>query len=552
MKKLIICLLCLMLLLSACGSVTESPEPSETPEATPAEPEQAAPAEPEPEAEPVHENVLPSGIVVKTDYSKLTGYDAGEAIYTRVFEEYTDELIPSGDYGMLYPFIGAELFSDYGDGYSWMSGRLYGLCDDFGRIVVDPVYCSVEQVYDYAEYSYYPYYYLTKHNPDYVVSEYEYDPDSQLVRVAALDGSWICENDYRYISYNDGYFVCERDGVYDILDGAGQIISRSEEFPIANEGMSGKVSGITVTDGKLCLTVNENYSEWYYTDLYGNMLFGPYSQACEFSCGLASASPAGSELYGYIDTEGSWAIEPQFEYAGSFVDGLASVTYPGGAGAIIDTTGMQYFYSDSGSYSVEQKWIRLWYYDEYGNYVTEIYDLSFDPFPVLCTGETALNGDIYYAGDDTGAYLLNSVTGEKLFYEGASYVSPLYVDMMDISDLMMISYHSEDGEHYINTGTIYSAKHGEVMTYGENESVSGMHDPVTDSYYIRKYASADGSNYFSECVYDDSGARLGVNCDSVYEVINGRFLVTDGFYTGYQDADGNWLFRYPLLSSMTD
>ncbi len=56
----------------------------------------------------------------------------------------------------------------------------------------------------------------------------------------------------------------------------------------------------------------------------GEVVIEPrFQQASAFSDGLACARQGG--LYGYIDKRGEWAIRPQFRYARSFSEGLAGV-----------------------------------------------------------------------------------------------------------------------------------------------------------------------------------------------------------------------------------
>ena len=58
----------------------------------------------------------------------------------------------------------------------------------------------------------------------------------------------------------------------------------------------------------------------------------------EFSEGLSPAFSAENGLYGYLGSEGEWAIEPRYEWAGSFVGGCAPANRNGGAG-LIDSEG---------------------------------------------------------------------------------------------------------------------------------------------------------------------------------------------------------------------
>lgn len=68
---------------------------------------------------------------------------------------------------------------------------------------------------------------------------------------------------------------------------------------------------------------------WGYIDRSGSMAIEPsFQKAGEFSNGLAAART--DSLYGYIDPAGEWVIEPRFRDAKTFGDGLAPVLLPGG------------------------------------------------------------------------------------------------------------------------------------------------------------------------------------------------------------------------------
>lgn len=67
---------------------------------------------------------------------------------------------------------------------------------------------------------------------------------------------------------------------------------------------------------------------WGLVSLAGNIVKSPeyYSMGC-FEAGRASAGRT-PKLFGYINSEGEWVIEPQFRQALTFSDGLACVTLP--------------------------------------------------------------------------------------------------------------------------------------------------------------------------------------------------------------------------------
>ena len=101
-------LLAFALLLTACGA--PEAEPSPTPGS--------------------------SGGEVAVHWDALT--PKPENVAKRWYEGYTDELIPSDDYGELVPYIGGEMSHQY-VGTSWY----YGLATRDGVIITDPVYADV-------------------------------------------------------------------------------------------------------------------------------------------------------------------------------------------------------------------------------------------------------------------------------------------------------------------------------------------------------------------------------------------------------------------------
>lgn len=80
-------------------------------------------------------------------------------------------------------------------------------------------------------------------------------------------------------------------------------------------------------------TVTKRYpvqieGQWGYIDRSGSVEIEPsFQEAASYVNGLARVKKGG--LYGYIDPDGEWVIEPQFEGARDFGDGLAPVVPEG-------------------------------------------------------------------------------------------------------------------------------------------------------------------------------------------------------------------------------
>ncbi len=75
-----------------------------------------------------------------------------------------------------------------------------------------------------------------------------------------------------------------------------------------------------------------------YLNAKGEVVIEPQFQvACAFSEGLAFVCKEG--LFGYIDTRGEWVIPPRFQYANNFSDGLAGVPLGKHGWGFIDRAG---------------------------------------------------------------------------------------------------------------------------------------------------------------------------------------------------------------------
>ena len=108
MKKTVVFAIILALLLSACGEPVPPPAPTST----------------------------PAGPNVQVDWDVLE--PEPEKLAERWYDDYTDTLIPSGEYGQLVPYIGGESYSEI-----WGSSWFYGLATRDGVIMTDPVYLEV-------------------------------------------------------------------------------------------------------------------------------------------------------------------------------------------------------------------------------------------------------------------------------------------------------------------------------------------------------------------------------------------------------------------------
>lgn len=197
-KRILPLVLSMALLL--CGCQTGGDEPVHTtPPTTQTAPQEPAPAE--------SESLSP----VFTDWSVLTPYEPVEERYTRRHEEFTDRLTAADDYGLLLPYIGKQV---------WLTGYidspfLYGLITRDGEIVVDPVYTYVYHLS-----------YGSDILPVLSLGHYGSGVDGQrhtVTVVAAADGRWVAEGDFRRVNAADGQTIValSADGTLTALDMEG-------------------------------------------------------------------------------------------------------------------------------------------------------------------------------------------------------------------------------------------------------------------------------------------------------------------------------------------
>lgn len=81
------------------------------------------------------------------------------------------------------------------------------------------------------------------------------------------------------------------------------------------------LSDALVNNDRICVKIGE---QWGFIDKEGNVIIDPILNApSKFNAGLLPVNDNG--LYGYLDTNGDWAIEPQFMYAMPFSEGVATI-----------------------------------------------------------------------------------------------------------------------------------------------------------------------------------------------------------------------------------
>ena len=162
---------------------------------------------------------LPAGELPAENHTAPTKPDRWHA-------DTTLEIIPSGMYGEIYPYIGGLVI----EGHYYIIENLYGFCDKNGRIVCDPVYNDVKRIDRGGK-------------KLYAAAKNRLGPDRanlSTTTLAAFDGSWAETYDgifyehkrdiefFKEFEYD--YITAKNDGKWGIIDFEGQ-----EVLPFAYE-----------------------------------------------------------------------------------------------------------------------------------------------------------------------------------------------------------------------------------------------------------------------------------------------------------------------------
>ena len=551
MKRLLSCALCALLLFSICGC-TLTPTP--LPQPTDAEVETLTPDPTVQTPSP-----LPSGVTVVTDYSAYAPKTYPQANYTRLTEEPILDLAVSGR-GNIYPFAAAPLYSNGEDGYAYVSGHYYGFVTEDGCIVCDPTYIDVSTVNVYdgtsARYTALPLWRFsrTANVRDEIYGDYSWPEGDTLYGVAAMDGSFVLDCEFRSIIGTKDGFIAYRDwGTtdFEVYDLNGKLLF--DGSAVADLPIDGSYCGLE-SGGDVYLYYNGG--NYYALDSQGSVLFGPMETIYSYADGLAAASLDGDN-YGYIDTAGNWVIAPQYESASSFRNGRATVQ-DGRTAKLIDRTGKVLLSLDNGYLSdcgddyyfgsdnddVER------YYDRSGNLVLEGAPGEYWGY---------VGGSLFYASNDGSMTLRDLDSGKTLELGNADYFYSIFdYDFGYVSD-GLYTYNGEPC--YIAVKWVYDetdyAGYTVYTFISEDLEILGVRNDLYlyfagdlltgDCYQILELASGVREYYRPD------GTLLGAFPRGATVLIaDGNVIVTDDYSAKFIDRDGVERFCLPLLSVLED
>lgn len=543
----------LVLLLTACnGSVEESAPPVETGTPAPAASPTVSPsgtADPEPS---------PSSPSVYTDWSQLDKREEAGALYTRYYEGFMDCLIPvDGGYGSpLISFPGGTMEIDFWGGSEYR----YGLATADGTVVCDPVYDSIYHTsfYDWEREKYVDneeFLILRRTVVEEADDPEQYPDGEQVLTVAAGDGSWVLEEGYRHcFSLSDGrlLLIDREEGLW--LCGQDGTLERSPlpEKPSALWGDWWWEMG-SFTDGVACISTFDP-NTWESTGcclanaVTGEIIPLPDISACygwNYRSGLwAEAQDRETNLWGYLDRNGEWAIPPQFSRVDQFEGGFACVTLVSGEQAVIDQSGnvMLAVQGDvirpfRGGYG-SNCWLVLEERDR-KDMVTGVYDQNFRSVPDHPIVGRVLEN--WFSNDAPATREGNVWT----FWDQVGAVCTVETDAW-------FDYELEDGR----------------LRFWTEGGAYGLYDPAAGTWvvpmeagytYIYPCSGLEEVVYRAELLSDSGwaekcdllnadGTRFA-RADHVFGSGDGLICVRDGGYSGFLDLEGNWVFRWPIRSN---
>lgn len=157
-----------------------------------------------------------SGETIFTDYSRYAPNNGTPAKFTR-FDCPQDHLEPRADYGLIFPYEGAQLYSSWDGGSTdYQSGSMKGFFNHQGQLITDPIYTDI--------------YKFTLEDGDYLWVVCNEDGRRGL---AAKDGSFATELCYDSI-YRLGARIFAstdyEDRIFRLLDPELNIVATQEDF----------------------------------------------------------------------------------------------------------------------------------------------------------------------------------------------------------------------------------------------------------------------------------------------------------------------------------
>ena len=203
-----------------------------------------------------------SGRDVYVDFSKYTPNGGSAAVFSILPGGTPEELVPSADYGQIFPYYGTLQYTDYGmEGEEYLVGGLKGFFSEKGTVLCKPVYADIFRI---------PYDWNTP-GSDYVWAACLANGEEAIrYRLISRDGSFVSEKEYSSISAMGKYMMGSNydTGAFDIYDTDFRICMTEKDFVM--NGMP--LEPMNYANGIFsCCHWNGNNSEYYLVDEDGRV-----------------------------------------------------------------------------------------------------------------------------------------------------------------------------------------------------------------------------------------------------------------------------------------
>ncbi len=473
------------------------------------------------------------GFVVKTDWSALGESAEPQAKFTRLQEDWIDALAPSNDYGAIYPFVGRVNYDEW-------SGQqnVYGLFDENGRIICDPVYIEVDRCCYYMGGG-------IEHSVP-MLKLGRTEGAAVIYTLASLDGSFVSPESYFHVMVFDFGILCSRNSEsseFVIYDFEGNVLLTQDDLKLGSLELSYGTDVYAGRDGYLLAWLSDGAgSKSYLIDLDGNILCGGwYSADFAGDKAIRAHLDGGGYSAGIVNFAGEWVIPHRYNYVELFDGGYCATKDD--QSVIYDPAGGEILRSDKRIYCFDFGYIA----DE----TLHLYDGRTLPFgegwdQASYLGKCPL---ICFRSED-GIELVNVESGKRLKLSSAAngYTDQLMRNFITgpVSALEYIVFWDggEESPARLISWDLESVYEFPAASYGMSTFETVL-DRFTGQEYVAVYKQ-DAERSFGADLYT-ADMKLYAQAGSWDTVWNGCLMKTDeSLYTCW-DMEGEVLFCYPLI-----
>ena len=348
-----------------------------------------------------------------------------------------------------------------------------------------------------------------------------------LCGLISLKGEQITDLMYDQASYCNAektLIYVKKENRYGVIDLAGKEVIPIQLYspPFFQEGRA-MVSAIEIEN-----EIETDNTVFIYIDESGNELFSS-RLFWYFNNGLAVVRDT-TNKYGYIDSDGNYVIEPQFDFASDFNENGYACTSIGNTGLIIDKKGnIKLALND---YRFEQQQNYYLAYSSTSHPKSPLRIVYSHDFKKLFEHD----GEVGFYGDYiTLKYPQTQYT--EIIAHGRKPVRVTSAEHLQwLGENIFLIYDQDHTKLIDNTGRIIK----------EFKSTSTLH-PMTNKLLLYR----DSDNRYG--VYDSDGKEILAPRYTNISWTNGEiFKVEQGYFTGFVNMQGQWIYKQSMLEFLPD